>query len=81
MGKMIHYFDWALSGKAIAWVYQLDTNPECERILQSLGYRKIEGDEVLIGVLESLSDRLDADKDLAEIKALGYVIKWYKGER
>ena len=38
-------------------------------------------DEVLIGTLESLLNRLDADKDLAEIKALGYVIKWYKGER
>lgn len=38
----------------------------------------VDRDEVLIGVLESLSDRLDADKDLAEIKAIGYVLDMLK---
>lgn len=35
-------------------------------------------DEVLIGVLKSLCDRLDVDRDLAEIKAIGYVLDMLK---
>ncbi len=35
-------------------------------------------DEVLIGVLKSLCSRLDADKDLAEIKAIDYALDMFR---
>ena len=35
-------------------------------------------DAVLIGILESLCNRLDTDKDLAEIKTIGYVLDMLK---
>lgn len=39
-----------------------------------------ESDEILIGTLESLADKLDVDKDLAEIKALGYAVDIIKSK-
>jgi hypothetical protein len=47
---------------------------------------EIDPDPILLGVLQSLYDKLDAEKDLAELKALGYILDklkagWVKEKR
>ncbi len=74
------YADWAAEKGDVFNLLQRVSLGQYYKMIK-LGYRKIEGDAVLIGTLESLKDSLDADKDLAYIKALGSMIKWYKEEK